>query len=192
MAVDSTEYVMGMLKSTNREGMDDLLGYMYANGFFNAPCSSQFHLAREFGLVDHTATVMRLAEKMGVALMGGADYNKIHKSLMIAAGLHDLGKMGQFEKPLYKEKRLKDGSIGKIPYEQSKDLLPVEHEIRSIVIASMFIDLTEEEQFAILYHNGLYSNIGRYSLQGKETPMYMLLHWADMWASRVVEVTDES
>lgn len=192
MAVSSTEYVKKMLKATYREGIEDLISYMDLCGFFNAPCSSQFHLAREFGLVDHTATVMRLAEKMGVALMGGANYNRIHKSLMIAAGLHDLGKMGQFEKPLYVEKRLKDGSIGKIPYEQNKDLLPVDHEIRSIAIASMFIDLTEEEQFAILYHNGLYGNIGRYSLQGKETPMYMLLHWADMWASRVVEVTDES
>ena len=188
MAVSADKYVKDMLRATYREGIEELLSYMEVCGFFKAPCSSQFHLAREKGLVEHTATVMRLAENIGVAVMGGAEYNRIHKSLILAAGLHDLGKMGQFEKPFYVEKRLKDGSVGKIPYEQNKDLLPVDHEIRSIAIASMFIDLTEEEQFAILYHNGLYGTIGKYSLQGKETPLYMLLHFADLWASRVVEV----
>ena len=191
MPAEAKKYVTAMLKATYRDGMEELLDYMNICGFFTAPCSSQFHLACKTGLAEHTANVMRLAEKMGVALLGGAEYNKIHKSLMIAAGLHDLGKMGQFEKPLYVEKRLKDGSIGKIPYEQNKELLPVDHEIRSIAIASMFIDLTEEEQFAILYHNGLYGTIGKYSLQGKETVLYMLLHWADLWASRVVEVNHE-
>jgi 23S rRNA maturation-related 3'-5' exoribonuclease YhaM len=74
------------------------------------------------------------------------------------------------------------------PFTINSDLLPVDHEIRSIVIASMFIDLTEEEQFAILYHNGLYGQVGKYVIQGKETPLYMIIHWADMWASRVTEI----
>lgn len=131
---------------------------------------------------------MRYAEKLGVSLLGGAEYNKIKDSVVIAAGLHDLGKMGQFEKPEYIPNVLKSGDVSKTkPYAKNGDLLPVDHEIRSIVIASMFIDLTEDEQFAILYHNGLYGQVGKYTLQGKETPLYMLIHWADMWVSRVVE-----
>ena len=48
------------------------------------------------------------------------------------------------------------------------------------------IELTEEEEFAILYHNGLYSEL-KYSYSGKETPLSMVLHFADLWASRVTE-----
>ena len=185
--LDNKTYVIEHLLATGRDNMESLIDYMDTCGFFHAPCSSQFHLAAEFGLVHHTRNVMMTAENIGYTLLGKEKYSEISNSVMIAAGLHDLGKMGQFEKPLYVEKRLKDGSTGKIPYEQNKDLLPVDHEIRSIAIAQMFIDLTEDEQFAILYHNGLYG-IGRYSLQGKETPLYMLIHWADMWASRYLEV----
>lgn len=186
--LDNKKYVVDALMSTKRPGMEDLIHYMEECGFFEAPCSSQFHLASKFGLVHHTRNVMETAEKIGVTLLGGAEYNKIQESVIIAAGLHDLGKMGQFEKQLYTPKLLKDGSVDKDPYEQNKELLPVDHEIRSVAIASMFIDLTEEEQFAILYHNGPYGTVGRYSLQGHETPLYLIVHTADLWCSRIVEV----
>lgn len=182
------EYRTSLLK-TGREGMTDLLDYMADCGFLSAPCSGSFHLAKEGGLLEHSVNVMRYAEKLGVCLMGGAEYNKIKDSVVIAAALHDLGKMGQFSKPEYTPNILKSGKPSDTkPFVKNGDLLPVDHEIRSIVIASMFIDLTEDEQFAILYHNGLYGQVGKYTLQGKETPLYMLIHWADMWASRIVEI----
>lgn len=185
--LDNKQYVVDMLKKTGREGMDDLIEYMEDCGFFSAPCSGGYHLSCEFGLVHHTRNVMETAEKLGVSLLGGAEYNKIQDSVIIAAALHDLGKMGQFEKPNYVKNILKDGNkVGKKPFKTNPDLLYVDHEIRSVAIASMFIDLTEEEQFAILYHNGMYGPL-KYSLQGKETPLYMIIHWADMWASRVLE-----
>lgn len=186
--LDNKQYVRDSLLSTKRPRMEDLINYMTECGFFEAPCSSQFHLASKFGLVHHTRNVMETAEKIGVTLLGGAEYNKIQESVIIAAGLHDLGKMGQFEKQLYTPKLLKDGSVGKVPYEQNKELLPVDHEIRSVAIASMFIDLTEEEQFAILYHNGLCGTVGRYSLQSHETQLYLIVHTADLWCSRFLEV----
>ena len=119
--------------------------------------------------------------------MGGEEYNKIKDSVVIASALHDLGKMGQFEKPNYVPNVLASGKTSDAkPYKTNPELLPVEHEIRSVVIASMFIDLTEEEQFAILYHNGMYGSL-KYQLQGKETPLFMIIHFADLWASRVTE-----
>ena len=185
--LDNKKFVVDSLMKTKREGMEGLIEYMEDCGFFSAPCSGGNHLACEFGLLHHTRHVMQLAEKMGVALLGGAGYNEIQDSVIIAAALHDLGKMGQFEKPNYVPNILKDGKPSdKKPFKTNPDLLYVDHEIRSVAIASMFIDLTEEEQFAILYHNGLYGPL-KYSLAGKETPLYMLIHWADMWASRVLE-----
>lgn len=191
MELSNKKYVVDSLLKTKREGIEDLVDYMEEIGFFSAPCSGSYHLACEFGLVHHTRHVMELAEKIGVALFGGTEYNKIQNSVVIAAALHDLGKCGQFGKPNYVPNVLKSGAPAAKPFKTNPDLLYVDHEIRSVAIAQMFIDLTEEEQFAILYHNGMYGPL-KYSLQGKETPLYMIIHWADMWASRVVEKSKES
>lgn len=185
--LDNKKFVVDSLMKTKRDGMDGLIEWMEDCGFFNAPCSGGNHLACEFGLLHHTRHVMEIAERMGVSLLGGAEYNKIQNSVIIAAALHDLGKMGQFDKPNYVPNILKSGKPSEAKsFKTNPDLLYVDHEIRSVAIASMFIDLTEEEQFAILYHNGMYGNL-RYALKGKETPLYMLIHWADMWATKVIE-----
>lgn len=185
--LDNKKFVVDSLMKTGREGMSDLIEYMEDCGFFSAPCSGGNHLACEFGLLYHTRHVMEIAERMGVSLLGGAEYNKIQDSVIIAAALHDLGKMGQFDKPNYVPNILKGGKPSEAkPFKTNSDLLYVDHEIRSVAIASMFIDLTEDEQFAILYHNGMYGNL-KYALKDNETPLYMIIHWADMWASRVIE-----
>ena len=176
------------LIKTEREGIADLLQYMADCGFLNAPCSGSFHLAKESGLLEHSLNVLHAAEKISAALIGSKNLTKEMKdSIAICALLHDLGKMGQFEKANYIPNYLKSGEVSSSkPYTTNPDLLPVDHEIRSIAIASMFIDLTEDEQFAILYHNGMYGNL-KYALQGHETQLYMIIHWADMWASRIME-----
>ena len=197
--LDNKKYITDVLLNTKREGIEDLVAYMEEIGFFEAPCSGSYHLACKFGLAHHTRHVMELAEKISVALIGGKNITKeFRDSIQIAAALHDLGKCGQFGKANYvpnmvksKKKNPDTGDYDMIqsdakPYQTNPDLLYVDHEIRSIAIASMFIDLTEDEQFAILYHNGMYGNL-KYALSGKETPLFMIIHWADMWASRVIE-----
>lgn len=185
--MNNADFLRDSLMKTKREGIVDLLDHMQDIGFLTAPCSSGYHLCKESGLLEHTVNVMEIAEKIGVALYGGEKYNEIHDSVVIAAALHDLGKCGQFGKPEYVQNILKDGTQSyKKPYERNKALLNVPHEVRSVAIATMFIDLTEEEQYAILYHNGLYGCF-KYEIQGSETPLYMLIHFADMWASRVIE-----
>ena len=186
--LDNKAYVVDRLRETEREGIDDLIEYMEDIGFFNAPCSAGHHLACEFGLVHHTRNVMMLAENIGYHLLGKKEYEKIKDSVTIAAALHDLGKCGQFGKPLYVPNILKSGEQSdKKPYEQNKDLMTLPHEVVSVVEATKFIDLTEEEQRAIAWHNGLYGCF-KYDIQGKETALYMIIHFADMWASRITEV----
>lgn len=196
--LDNRKYVVDRLLATKREGIENLVDYMDEIGFFEAPCSSQFHLSCKYGLVHHTRHVMENAEKLGLCLFGAEEYNKVHDSVMIAAALHDLGKCGQFDKPYYVPNMIKDGKPTKAspeqkykqseskPFEINKGLLHVDHCIRSVIIAWMYIDLTEEEQNAILYHDGLYGSM-KYDVQGHETPLMLILHWADMWASKVQE-----
>ena len=95
--------------------------------------------------------------------------------------------MGQFGQPLYVDNILKKGRSEAQPFKINPDLLTLDHEIVSVIEIQKYIDLTPDEQYAIAFHNGLYSDIGRYSLKGNETPLQMIIHFADMWASRVLE-----
>lgn len=181
------DIIRDRLLSTKREGIEELLEYMDEIGFSTSPASTQFHGAYDGALAEHSVNVLECAEKIGVALLGGAEYNKIQDSVIICSILHDLGKCGQFGKPLYVPNILKSGKLSETkPYEMNKDLMTLPHEVVSCIEATKFIDLTEEEQRAIAWHNGLYGCF-KYDIQGKETILYMIIHWADMWASRIVE-----
>jgi hypothetical protein len=54
------------------------------------------------------------------------------------------------------------------------------------MIAERFIELSQDVEWAIAAHAGLYGEY-KYIIQGNETPLYLILSSADMWASRVVE-----
>lgn len=187
-----------LLLSTKREGIENLIKHMEEQGFFKAPCSTQYHLSKEGGLAEHSLNVYKQANIFAATCLDPDDYDKMHDSIVITALLHDIGKMGQFNKTNYVPNMLK-GRATKAnpnpepyqstakPYISNPELLYVDHEVRALSIISKFIDLTEEEQQAILWHNGLYGSF-KYQIQGNETPLYLILHYADMWASRVVEV----
>lgn len=191
--------IVNLLMECKRMGMDELILHMDASGFFEAPCSGQYHLSREGGLAEHSLNVYNIATDMLEVLVKEEDRTEeFWDAVTITTLLHDLGKMGQFEKVNYIPNMLvaratkanpnpEPYQSPKKPYITNPDLLYVDHEIRSLQIASKYIDLTEEESFAILYHNGMYGNL-KYAFSGKETPLSLLVHFADMWASRVTEV----
>ena len=179
--------IIELLKSVeftpaNPAGMDNLIAYMEESGFFTAPCSGQYHLSCEGGLAQHSLNVYYTMRSLNKSLK----VNYPDKPIILCALLHDLGKMGDHNKTNYIPNILKSGDLSTSkPYETNKDLLYIAHEIRSVIIAERFIALTEIEEHAIIYHNGKYTHIG-YDL--KETPLMMLLHFADLWVSRVTEI----
>ena len=172
-----------LLRSTERAGVEFMITYLGESGFYEAPCSAQYHLACEGGLARHSFNVYQIMEHLWTALRPDVAL----ESIIITSILHDVGKVGQFDKPGYVENILKSGKRSdKKPYMVNSELLNVPHEIRSLSLIGNRMNLTEEEYFAILYHNGLYGPL-KYEITGKETPLYLLLHFADMWASRVIE-----
>lgn len=175
--------IKDLLRSTEREGIDDLIVAMEQGGYFTAPCSTDKHLSRKGGLAEHSLNVYSAMVDIDAGL--GADLPD--DSLVICALLHDLGKMGDHGKANYVENILKSGAQSSAkPYSTNRELIYLAHEIRSAMIAERYIALSEGEEAAILWHNGLYGQF-KYDIPGKETPLYMVLHWADMWASRVME-----
>lgn len=183
------ERIIKLLKSTERSGIDNLILHMEDNGFFMAPCSGQYHLAKEGGLAEHSLNVYEFGYDHLPSIIGGDKIGWF--SWAIVAILHDLGKASYHNKPNYTPNILKSGKQSEDkPFETNKDRLYISHEIVSLQIATKHIELSEEEEFAILYHNGLYVASGR-DIQGKERPLQLLLHFADMWCSRFVETEEK-
>ena len=191
------ETIRGYLQKTEREGMEDLLGLMDEIGYFTAPASSGGgrHSAEEGGLAQHCLNVLLTAEKLSVALIGGKNItDDFRNSLVIVSLLHDLGKCGDYGKKMYVPNILKSGKQSEAkPWERNKELTNIPHAFRSVIIAERWLDLTEDEEYAIMYHDGLYDREtgGAAVIQGHETQLLMILHWADMWASRVIEGSEE-
>lgn len=195
------EKITALLLSTKRPGMENLVAHLEEIGYFTAPCSGGHHLAKEGGLAEHSWNVNAIMDTDATMKFDTSTYMDMVPSIIITSLLHDLGKCGDHGKANYVENWIKDGRPTKAdseqkykiseskPYKTNQELLNIPHEVRSVKIISKFIELTEDEEFAILYHNGLYGDF-KYSIQGKETPLYLMLHAADMWASRVVEVED--
>lgn len=183
-----------LLIDTGRDGIQNLIDHMEHSGFFSQPCSSKYHLAVEGGLAEHSLNVCRLALMLRDLLAPEIPAEKV----IVVSILHDLGKAGQYGKPGYVPNMVKGRGKNaelyrseKKPWTANLDLLYVDHEVRSIQIASSYIKLEEDESWAILMHNGMYGAF-KYQIQGKETPLYLLLHMADMWASRVLEKKEMS
>lgn len=179
------------LLKTKRIGVEDLLVFMEEAGFFLAPASGGNHMHEVGGLAKHSLNVLHMAERMSVSLYGGENISEeFRNSIVIAALLHDLGKVGDYDKQMYIPNILKSGKQSEAkPYMRNKQLSNVPHAIRSIKLATLFIDLTEDEEWAILTHDGLYDFM-KYEIMGHETELYMLIHFADLWSSKILEKSE--
>lgn len=191
-------YVKESLLSTRRPGMKKLINHMEEQGFFEAPCSGGNHLCCKHGLVVHTANVIENSLKLGKTLLSKEEFKGMKNSIIICAGLHDLGKMGQGGRPFYVENIVKDGRPTKAnpeqrfkqsetkPFMQNKENEHIEHCFRSIMEAYRYIDLSEEEIHAILCHDGLYGSV-KYDIMGHETKLQTIIHWGDFWVAQFEE-----
>ena len=187
--IDVKEEIEGLLRGDGRAGIEDLLATMQESGFYEAPASSGGgkHNAFAGGLAAHSLSVYWTASRIADALGAG---EAVKKSLPVACLLHDLGKAGDFGKSLYVPNILKGGKVPTAkPWERNKGLTNIPHAIRSVIVAERWIDLTEDEEYAIMYHDGLYDReTGGFAVvQGHETKLLLILHWADMWSSRFEE-----
>ena len=59
--MDYKKEFIELLKTTNRQGIDDLVEELEDLGFFKAPASTKFHLNEDGGLVQHSLNVCKAA-----------------------------------------------------------------------------------------------------------------------------------
>lgn len=198
--------IIRLLNDTGRAGIDKLIRAMEQGGFFTAPASGKYHLCCEGGLAEHSLHVLDAMDALCEYFMPRQMRGRLVNSIVLVALLHDLGKMGDHCLKNYRvnlvRSRAKNKETGEYdlvqseaePYEVNKDLTYEEHEIRSLLIAERYIFLTEEEETAILHHNGLFGKLdSAYGNQNYcKTELAFLLHTADMFCSRFAEGKNSS
>ena len=183
------EKFLELLRSTNREGIEDLIKFMEeSTDFFTAPASTRFHGDHEGGLLEHSLKVYEiLNEKLKHTPI---EMNIPDDTIKIAALLHDICKVN-FYKVSYRNAKNELGVWEKVPYYTIEDTIPYGHGEKSVMMISEFIKLTPEERYAIRWHMGftepkeLYTTIGQ---AYKKYPLALYTHEADLEATYIYDI----
>jgi hypothetical protein len=163
-----------------KEQFDELIAFMEnETAWLTSPASTKYHLCEEGGLLKHSINVAETMLKIKNAIAPDIS----DESCVIVALLHDLGKVGMPGRPQYlinepSEKQMKYGYKPDYPYRFNKELTYLSVPVRSIYLSMKYIDLTEEEVQAIVYHDGQYVEDNR-SCATHEAPLTLLLQYAE-------------
>ena len=182
------EKFIELLKSTKREGIEDLIEFIKKTDFFTAPASTRFHGCYEKGLLEHSMKVYEiLKQKASTAVI---PINTPEESIILIALLHDICK-ANFYKVDYRNAKNSLGVWEKVPYYTIDDTIPYGHGEKSVMMITEYIKLTPEEKYAIRWHMGytepkeLYNTIGA---AYKKYPIALLIHEADLEATYFFDI----
>ena len=174
------EEFIKLLRSTNREGIENLIEFLKKTDFFKAPASTRFHGNYEGGLLEHSMKVYEiLKHKVENSII---KIDTPQESLILIALLHDLCKANYY-KIDYRNAKNALGVWEKVPYYTVEDTIPYGHGEKSVMMITEYIKLTPEEKYAIRWHMGytepkeLYGTIGE---AYKKYPIALLTHEADL------------
>lgn len=186
------EFVDLYKKYITREGADDLLEFLLSNksDFFDAPCSTRFHLSKEGGLVEHSLNVYQCLKAYLDRDRVKNDYGLSYpdETIAIVSLLHDLCKINVYKKS-YRNVKDESGKWVQVPSYEFHDDLPYGHGEKSVYIISGFMKLTRDEAFAIRYHMGFSDteNVRNVGEAFSRFPLAFALSTADMESTYFIE-----
>lgn len=186
------EFISLYNKHIKREGAKDLLDFLLSSksDFFEAPCSTRYHLSQEGGLVEHSINVFNCLkdylERPRVKELYKLSYTD--ENVAVVALLHDLCKINVYKKS-YRNVKDDSGKWVQVPSYEFQDDLPYGHGEKSVYIISGFMKLTRDEAFAIRYHMGFSDteNVRNVGEAFSKFPLAFALSTADMEATYFIE-----
>lgn len=192
-----------LLRSTNREGIDNLIEYIRKSDFYTAPASTRFHSCHEGGLLEHSMNVLNcLKHKLDQAVWKEAlESNSIDEAgIIIIALLHDLCKTNFYvvemkNKKVYNDHGKKSDSNGRFDWEvvpgyTVDDKIPYGHGEKSVMMVEQFIKLKPIERYAIRWHMGFTEpkeNWNTLCAAIKKYPIILAIHEADLESTYLLE-----
>lgn len=177
------EEFLKILKTVNREGIEDLIKFIESTDFFTAPASTRFHGNYAGGLVEHSMKVYEiLVEKVKHS---SKTIDVAEDTLKIVALLHDICK-ANFYKVDYRNAKNALGVWEKVPYYVVEDTIPYGHGEKSVMMITEYMKLTSEEKYTIRWHMGFTEPKEVYNTIGAaytKYPLALLLFEADLEAT---------
>lgn len=169
-----------LLRSTKRDGIENLIDFMKKTDFFTAPASTKFHGSYEKGLLEHSIKVYEiLKQKVQTSVI---PINIPDESIILIALLHDICK-ANFYKVEFRNAKNALGVWEKVPFYAVDDTIPYGHGEKSVMMITEYIKLTPEEKYAIRWHMGFTEPKEQYSTISaayKKYPIALLTHEADL------------
>lgn len=145
-----------LLRSTGREGVNEVIDELESLGFFEAPASTRFHLNCEGGLLEHSLNVCDTALAVREVMIAKDESLRDllpKDSVIIASLLHDTCKADIYKRVMKKRKNA-FGVWEDVPgYDVDYSNFPMGHGEKSvIVLLCCGLALTDDEMMAIRWH----------------------------------------
>lgn len=189
-----------LLRSTNREGIDDLIAFIQKSDFYTAPASTRYHSCHEGGLLEHSLNVYdRLKAKLNDEVWK-SNLDIEEDTIIIVSLLHDLCKTYFYttefrNKKIYSENGTKKDGNGRydwetVPSYTIDDKFPMGHGEKSMFMIERFVRLSKAEAMAVRWHmlwtepRECYNSIGK-AIQ--LYPLVLALNEADLEATYLLE-----
>lgn len=182
-----------LLRSTKREGIENLIKFLEKSDFFTAPSSTRFHGSFKGGLLVHSLNVYHKFIELKNSGIFPLEDIKDEASYIICPLLHDICKTFFYVEDTRNVKNKETGKWEQVPYYTIDDKIPYGHGEKSVMMLEQYITLAPYERMAIRWHMGAYSGQQDWNSLGTaydKYPFAMMLHMADMLATHIEEVND--
>jgi len=182
-----------LMTGISRNGIENLAAYLEEQSdFYTAPSSTKYHLCVPGGLVQHSLNVHKLLAHKEKAYKLGID----PETILVASLFHDICKVNFYGTDTRNVKE--NGQWVQKQIYVVKDQFPIGHGEKSVIMLQNFITLTEEEQLAIRWHMGPFTEgfdsfplSQAYYAACKKTKLVPALFAADYEASQIFESEGE-
>ena len=134
------EEFIELLRSTKREGIENLLNFLEKSDFYTAPASTRFHGNYEGGLLEHSMKVYEIFKEK----IKASGLSTPEDTIIIAPLLHDICKTNYY-KVDYRNAKNARGEWEKVPYYAVEDTIPYGHGEKSVMMITEYMKLTNEE-----------------------------------------------
>ena len=194
------EEFLTLLRSTEREGVEDLIEALEEMGFSKAPASANHHLNVEGGLLEHSLNTCKaaLAIYEGLKPLDASIEKEVRRdSIILSSLLHDVCKSDIYKRSVKKRKN----NVGQWEdvegYSVSYKNFPMWHGEKSVILLLCNgLSLYDDEMLAIRWHMGAWGiNMNSfedqrcYDTSRKLYPLVSIIQAADGLAASILERT---
>lgn len=196
------EEFLELLRSTKRDGIEDVITDLEELGFFTAPASAGHHLNVEGGLVLHSINTCKAALAIweGMKPLEPSLATEVKRdSIIIASLLHDVCKSDIYKRFVKKRKNALGQWEDCEGYKVSYKDFPMGHGEKSVILLLCSgLDLSDDEMLAIRWHMGAwginmnsYEDERCYDTARALYPLVSIIQTADGLAAAILERTAE-